>query len=306
MSNKTKKFHILINEQSGTVSRLGREHIEKLIQNSDLPIETLHFLKPEKFFQELKNISDDDNHILIGGGDGTIKSAANILQKSKKPFGVLPMGTMNLFATDLGIPQDFEKALKTHTNNLAIAHIDIGMLNDHPFLCCVGIGTMPEASEFREENREQPDELLMPRLTIFMLNQMDKVKHRLMRISLDGKIKKIKTAALVISNNKYQPVENNIESENNFIRPSLHDGELGIYSAAPKSLWAKLRLILNLKFGNWRNDPVIKEWSAETASLRTKNKEELVSLDGETETIQTPLNFWIEKEALPVLIPISK
>lgn len=301
MTDEQNAYHILINEQSGSIFRLGLEHVEGIIADCGIVIKTLHIMPPDQFFEKLEAIKKSDHPILIGGGDGTLRSSAKILSDVKKPFGILPMGTMNLFARDLGVPVDIADALHAYEHQPLIVDVDMGMINNHPFLCCVGIGTMPEASEFREDNRDQNNAILMPRLTIFMLNQMDRLKHRIMRLSLDGKMRKIKTAALVISNNQYHPEGE--RNDNNFTRLSLTDGKLGIYSAAPTSLWDRLRLVLNLTFGNWRNDPVIQEWSAETANLNTKRSEELVSIDGETETLHTPLNFWIEREALSVLVP---
>ncbi|NCT40295.1 MAG: hypothetical protein GW778_01355, partial [Alphaproteobacteria bacterium] len=143
--------------------------------------------------------------------------------------------------------------------------------------------------------------LLMPRLTVFVLDQMDQVKHRYLRLTMDGVQKSLKTAALVISNNHYQPQEQ--WSDNNFMRESLSHGQLGVYSAAPKTIWDRIRIITRLGFGDWRKDPFVAEWKAETVTVRTKRAEELVSLDGETMTLETPLNFWINRRALNVLVP---
>jgi len=141
----------------------------------------------------------------------------------------------------------------------------------------------------------------MPRLTVFVLDQMSKTKHRMVEMAVDGKKKRFKTAALVISNNQYSPDKK--LTKNNFFRSSLQDGILGVYSATPRSIWDRLRLIARLQFGNWRGDTVVKEWSGETISLNTKNSYELISLDGETKNMKMPLNFWINQEALTLLVP---
>ena len=47
----------------------------------------------------------------------------------------------------------------------------------------------------------------------------------------------------------------------------------------------------------------MKEWQAETLSLTSKRDEELISLDGETKRLKTPLNFWIERRALKMIVP---
>jgi len=300
-NNVQKSYHILINKHSGGALQLGLEQLEDTISASDIDVASLQILGAEQFFEELEALKNDETPILIGGGDGTIRSCAKSMIETGRGFGILPLGTMNLMARDLNIPLSIEDALSAYAHSTRELEIDVGFVNHELFLCCVGIGTMPESSEFREENREQNPTLLMPRLTVFVLDQMDQMRHRVMRLNMDGKEKTLKTAALVISNNQYQPQEE--WSENNFVRPSLETGKLGIYAATPFSMWDRVRLIARLKFGNWRDDPIVDEWYAENVSLTSKRDEELISLDGETQTFKTPLNFWVERKALKLLAP---
>src|SRR5258708_19317238 len=51
--------------------------------------------------------------IAIGGGDGTLGTAAGVLVDRGIPMAVLPLGTLNHFARDLGIPTDLEEAGRT-------------------------------------------------------------------------------------------------------------------------------------------------------------------------------------------------
>ena len=294
-------YHILINKNSGGALDIGSVALAEKISQSDVRVQSLDILEADAFFKKLDDLKDSEYPILVGGGDGTIRSCAEVLKDVDRGFGVIPLGTMNLMARDLKLPLELEELLAVYAGEVRTLEMDVGMVNDELFLCCVGIGTMPESSEFREENRTQNPALLMPRLTVFVLDQMDEVRHRVMRLTMDGKKKTLKTAALVVSNNQYQPQEE--WSENNFLRPSLDNGKLGIYSAAPHSMWDRVRLITRLRFGNWRVDPIVKEWQAETLSLTSKRDEELISLDGETKRLKTPLNFWIERRALKMIVP---
>ena len=47
--------------------------------------------------------------VVAGGGDGTVSAVASILAGTPVPLGVLPLGTLNHFAKDLGIPLDLQK-----------------------------------------------------------------------------------------------------------------------------------------------------------------------------------------------------
>src|SRR5688572_22828485 len=58
--------------------------------------------------------------VVVGGGDGTVGAAAHIAVARGRPLGILPLGTLNHFAKDAGLPLDLEGAVA------AIARGEIG------------------------------------------------------------------------------------------------------------------------------------------------------------------------------------
>src|SRR5262245_60463742 len=50
--------------------------------------------------------------LIVGGGDGTISAAASALAGTETRLGIVPLGTLNHFARDLGIPADLGEAAK--------------------------------------------------------------------------------------------------------------------------------------------------------------------------------------------------
>lgn len=77
--------------------------------------------------------------IIAVGGDGTIHSVAHGLIGSTCTLGIIPAGTMNNLARSLGIPEETKEACAVLSNGEA-CRIDIGMINQHPFLEVAGIG----------------------------------------------------------------------------------------------------------------------------------------------------------------------
>ena len=78
--------------------------------------------------------------VIVAGGDGTVACAGHALAGSDIPLGVLPYGTMNLLAKDLGLPiGDLPAALKAIAAG-AIRTIDVGEVNGQSFLCASMLG----------------------------------------------------------------------------------------------------------------------------------------------------------------------
>lgn len=65
--------------------------------------------------------------VVVAGGDGTLSCAAATLAGRELPLGILPLGTMNLLARDLGLPLDLDAALATLATGVR-RRIDIGDL----------------------------------------------------------------------------------------------------------------------------------------------------------------------------------
>lgn len=295
-------FHIYINDASGTVINMGRSALTEMIGKSRLPIESVHFLKPDAICDEIKkNGIDSNTKMIIGGGDGTIRSCAAQMMGTGQAFGILPLGTMNLMAKDLNIPTRIQNALDAYAAGTKTIDIDVGQVNDDIFLCCAGLGTIPEASKVREQHRDDEQPVLITRMTAYLLKQMDPVNRKKLTLKMNGRRKRIKTSALVVSNNQYGPQGQ--WNEENFKRISLQDGILGIYSVAPYSLWDKMRFLMRLGLGDWRQDKALREWRCKELTVRCKDRPVLLSLDGETEEFNSPLKFTVLPKKLKLLIP---
>ncbi|MEM1060586.1 MAG: diacylglycerol kinase family protein [Verrucomicrobiota bacterium] len=77
--------------------------------------------------------------VIAAGGDGTVNEVVNGIAGSGVTLGLLPIGTMNVFATELGIPMDLEKAWAV-ANGDNYRMIDLAAANDHFFVQLAGVG----------------------------------------------------------------------------------------------------------------------------------------------------------------------
>ena len=88
-----------------------------------------------------KRFADDGEPVVIAaGGDGTLNAVVSGLAGSETALGIMPAGTMNVFARELGIPpNNLEKALEVIEKGF-IREVDLFSANESPFVQMAGVG----------------------------------------------------------------------------------------------------------------------------------------------------------------------
>src|SRR5262245_11933035 len=94
----------------------------------------------------------DIDAVIAGGGDGSIRTVASVLAGTSVPLGIIPLGTFNHFAKDLGLPLDIEGAAATigsgHTRL-----VDLGEVNGEIFINNSSIAIYPYLIIERDRRR---------------------------------------------------------------------------------------------------------------------------------------------------------
>jgi diacylglycerol kinase family enzyme len=296
-------FNILINRKSGTVLNMGEPAIEAAITASDIPVAELCLSEPDDMQANLERLSQKPERLLIGGGDGTIRETAKYLASQKKAFGILPFGTMNLLAVDLGLTA-LQQALDAYAGGAREERMDAGFVNGEIFLCCASIGTMPQASVYREANRMTNRLLLLPQMFLFVAGNM--ARHRRERIVVEenGQMTRYRTPAVVVSANRFADSQKLTES--NFKRLSLSGGELAAYIFSTKSPTGHIRQLWRLIFGHWLKDPDLIEHTGTRFRIWSQHHKPLVSIDGEVMKLKSPLDFTLKPNFIHLLTPADQ
>lgn len=136
-----RKIAFIINPISGTKSKVRvlryiRTH--PVLRNDSLQLYKTKCAgdataAAQKFAEEGYDI------VVAIGGDGTVNEVAQGLMNTKTALGIIPMGSGNGLARDLGLPMNFEKAVDTLVSKKIIT-IDGGTVNDQYFFCTSGVG----------------------------------------------------------------------------------------------------------------------------------------------------------------------
>jgi diacylglycerol kinase family enzyme len=163
--------------------------------------------------------------IVAGGGDGTVSAVAGKLAGTDTPLGVLPMGTLNHFAKDVGIPLSLAAAVRNLFTG-QISKVDVGEVDGRVFVNNSGVGFYPHFVRQREEQEKHKH---VKRLA-FMLALRSVIQRyfRLrMKVHMDqAEALEHATPFLFVGNNRYRTSGLQIGT-----RPELNSGRLWVCTA---------------------------------------------------------------------------
>jgi diacylglycerol kinase family enzyme len=140
--------------------------------------------------------------VVAAGGDGTVSRVAAGLVGTPAVLGVLPLGTLNHFAKDLGIPLDLEKAIATIAAP-RIGRIDVGRVNDRVFVNNSSIGIYPSIVDAREELRRLGHRK-WPAFALATFRVLRSHRGVVVRIDADGRQSVWRTPFVFVGNNEYE------------------------------------------------------------------------------------------------------
>jgi diacylglycerol kinase family enzyme len=208
----------------------------------------------------------------VAGGDGSLAAVAEVALERGVPFVVVPYGTRNHFARDLGLDRDDPvAALDAFAGRER--RVDVGRANDVLFLNNVSLGLYAGLVHRREGHRRRRQ--LFARLrALGMLAR----RPRPLGITIDSR--PVEARVVLVANNAYR-----LELFSIGERERLHEGLLHLYVAHG---WLPT---------SW-DDEAGERFTIDAAGGRLR-----AAVDGEPEELETPLRFEIRPRALRVLLP---
>ena len=295
---------VIINTKAGTSSDWDPENLrasvaEKLSEGFSR-VHTV-CVEPEDFTSALENaIEEAPDAIIVGGGDGSVRSAAGLLVDTDIALGVLPLGTLNRLARDLRMPLEVDEAAAV----LAAAPIeamDTAELNGEIFLCNSLIGLPLQVADRRRKLRGQT---LLNRLSGYWSLLVD-VLSTTQKITLElddhREPKKVRAISIAVSNNRYEETPSLMMQ-----KCSLQGGELAVYVARHDTGASLMLSVVRAMLGLWRNDPDVDEFRTKSMTIKPKGKKIRVSNDGEVEVVSGPLEYRVREKNLRVLLPTEQ
>jgi len=235
--------------------------------------------------------------IVAGGGDGTVSTVAAALVDTGIAFGVLPLGTLNHFARDAGIPLELEQAVAVLAHGRA-APVDVGEVNGRIFVNNSGLGLYPDIVRDRERQQKRLGRGKWPAFLWAMLAALRRYPFLGVRLVIDGEEVVRRTPFVFIGNNEYR-MEGFAIGE----RSRMDDGRLSLYVAQRPGRWRLLQLAIRAVTGRLRQARDFDAVLATEIVVQSKKKRLRVATDGEVTVMTPPLQYRIRPASLVVMRP---
>lgn len=295
---------VILNAQAGTINDRDpgdiRATVERAFADRGHSAEVI-LAEGNHFLQAIDRAArSGPETVVVGGGDGSVGHAIRKLvdggqARSERTLGVLPLGTMNLFAKSLGMPADLEGSLAA----LAAAtpsRIDLASVNGRVFHTLAGLGYFAEVARGRAQFRGAG--LPFGRFIAVARSSLRAFSRAgILQLTLEtaGGRREIEAYALLASNNRL--------SLTGFDRPQLDEGLIEIHFAEGAELASRMQAGLDLLAGRWRDNPEIESLAVRRATITSHRPRLWLSIDGELTRMPTPLIFESLPGALSVLAP---
>jgi YegS/Rv2252/BmrU family lipid kinase len=238
-----------------------------------------------------------DPLLIVGGGDGTIAAAASALADTDTSLGILPLGTLNHFARDLGIPNALDEAAKLIAARTE-KRVDVAEMNDRVFINNSAIGLYPLMLVDRDLQRRRLGRSKRLAMIVASLRTLARFNHQRLTLTLNDQKAQIDTPLLFVGNNDYR-----IDLGAPGQRERLDAGELCVLVMRKKTrrglIAASVRALLNRS----RPDDMVRLEGVERLRVSSLRGQLAVSLDGEVARVAPPLDYRIRKKALRVIAP---
>lgn len=232
--------------------------------------------------------------VVAAGGDGTVNAVASTVVGREIPLGVLPVGTLNHFAKDLGLPLDLPDAVRVVAQG-AIRQVDVGEVNGLYFLNNSSIGVYPRIVELRHRYESSGLGKWFAALwaSLAVLRRRPFVG---VRIHVDDETVLRRTPFVFVGNNEYRMVGLRAVS-----RDSLTGGQLAMYVMKASRRLSLLRLGLEVMARGVDRVPELDLFRVAECKVETRRRRLQVALDGEVRMLASPLEYRSLPGALRVL-----
>jgi undecaprenyl-diphosphatase len=244
---------------------------------------------PEQLVKTLRAAAPDAVAIGVAGGDGSVNAAAEVAYDARLPLVLVPGGTLNHLARDLGITDAAGAARGVEAG--CTVEVDVAEIDGKPFLNTASFGSYAELVDARERLEDTIGK--WPALVAALTTVLKKQEP--VDVELDGVRRKV--WAIFVGNCRYEPA-----GFAPAYRPSVTDGMLDVRIVDAAHPFAATRLVLAVLTGTLGRSRVYEQRCVRSLRVRL-DKPTRLARDGETFDGSTSFEITKRERRLRVYVP---
>ena len=229
--------------------------------------------------------------VLAAGGDGTVNDVADGLVGLPTPLGIIPLGTANVLAREIGLPRSPGELARSLSEG-AVREIAIGRANGRPFLFVVGVGF--DAAAVRIFEQESTRRLGQAGYAWPILRAVFSHKDRPLRIETAHGI--TEAHWVLVTRTKHYAGSRVLAPDADLKQPHFH--VVYVFGDNP---WTRIRQLAALGLNRLSRDPEVRIEVTDRVSIEG-DRTTPVQIDGEA-LGELPLDIRIDPQRLRVIFP---
>ncbi len=299
----TQRIPVLINRQGGTAAGRGAalaDEVRAAFAEAGMEVD-LELLDADDLGNAVERRTGI-SLIVIGGGDGTLGCAARVLIERREDvaLGILPLGTRNHLARELGIPLDLAGAAAVIASGVR-RQIDVARAGKQIFLNNASVGLYPEMVRARDDTQRRHKVAKWLAALAASATTLRRARHHRLRLTSAGHDREIVTPMLFVGNNHYE-----IEEGHPGKRSALDDGLLSVFAIGPSHRFALIGFAIRALLRRvHRERDFVAIGDVPELEIGGPSRSVEIALDGEVMELALPLKLRIDALALTVIAPAS-
>jgi diacylglycerol kinase (ATP) len=238
--------------------------------------------------------------VAVYGGDGTVMEAATGLIGTDVPLAILPGGTANVMAVEIGLLGDLVDSCAIALNpNAQIRKVDMGRIGGHYFLLRAGMGF--EAEMVEGADRELKDRIGVLAYGLSALQALVDPPMARYRLDLDGRIVETEGLTCLVANSGAIGVGGRSISLAQNI--SVSDGLLDVIVVRKADLPSLLSVAANIVSGEEDSEDLL-HWQVKEVMIQADPAQK-VQADGEM-IGETPVTARVIPHAVNLIVPTDR
>jgi diacylglycerol kinase family enzyme len=292
--------HVIMNRESGANDKTAlTTEIETAFTANGWQVEFVLAGRYDLRSRTQQTVAQVPGTIVVAGGDGTINTVASACVEAKRPLGLVPSGTFNYIARNLGVPTEVSQAVAVIVNG-EVRRVDVGEINGRIFLNNAGIGLYAQMLERREQDKRRFGRRRTVAFFSGMRSLLSPHPTYTVELMVDGQVARHLTTTLFFGCNALQLEDFNIAAAE-----CLRHQKLAVLSLKLRSRREVIVAACAALMGRLDEVDTVNTFCASTVQVQTRRRALKVAIDGEIVLLRSPLDVTLRLGALQVFAPAT-